>query len=335
MRLDRCLAKSCFAKGRPDEDPEPWRQFHAEGCHGKIEGIAGPPRVRRTSIQMPIFSSSEPWRRFRPLGCQRKIEGISANDVEVQARKIDGTDELAQSAEVEHITSYKAGTGHLTLAVHTMGGQELLISGCVACTSLGEVKQILQEMLSTSHNELRLVCAGEVLDRGELWSEQSIAEAGLDGPDALLLVIRTQSHEKLSKMFMDACESSNDVAARELIDRGAGFDQDGKPILCMGSTMLHLAIRARLEDLAQYLIQSGADIHAENEKGRQPLSVAAMKGLGRIVVSLLEAGADSHHHDQIGYSAIYYASTSCAKRWAEQNGSLHELRRLTDGAPGH
>merc|ERR1712151_1133580 len=113
-------------------------------------------------------------------------------------------------------------------------------------------------------------------------------------------------------MLTEAIENEDDAQARDLIDRGAGFDLDGKPLLSMGSSMLHLAIRSRLENLAFFLIQTGADIHATNENGRMPLAVAAMKGLGRVVTALLDAGADPQATDRFGHSARTYADTNSA-----------------------
>lgn len=305
---------------------------------------------------------TEPWRRFKPSGStQISIEGISCQrDEQLQTRprsawlrcfaprptiqdddagekqtESEPDSEVARPKDTktsEPRTSYTIGSGPLEVLLHTMGGQELRVSGCVPTTTLGDVKEAVQEMLLADADELKLLHNGDIIESCEQWSSQSLSDRGLDAEGASLAVLRMCSGERLTKLLSKAIERGDDAEARDLIDRGAGLDADGKPMLYMGSSMLHLALRARLQDFALFLIHSGADIHASNEMGREPLAVAAMKGLGRLVTVLLDAGANPHHKDRVGMTAINHGETHFARACALKDGCLEDLYRLAERA---
>jgi len=296
-----------------------WRRFNPEGCQGKIEGIEGP-----RSFMGKIEGIEG--RALESLSCgSQDREQIEREDC---AQMEDKTSCLLPLGNRTHACSYNAGSGPIHISIVTLGGQELSINGCTGSTTIGDVKVMLQEMSSGTSDELILLLGGDILDMAESGRERTIHDLGLDVPGVCLCIIRRQSRESLNQMLVNALESGRDDEARDLIDRGAGFDSEGNPALFMGSTMLHLALRTRLEDLALLVIKSGADIHTENESGRRPLAIAAMKGLGRIVKALVDAGADPYHRDKFHHLAKYHGSSSSAFKQARENGSFHLLDRF-------
>merc|ERR1719401_1249152 len=75
----------------------------------------------------------------------------------------------------------------------------------------------------------------------------------------------------------------------------------------VGNTMLHLAIREGLTDLALYLVARGADSGATFDTSRTPLMQAVLKKQTPVVEALLEAHADVHARDYLGNTALAYA----------------------------
>ncbi|GGI05048.1 ankyrin repeat domain-containing protein [Egicoccus halophilus] len=59
-----------------------------------------------------------------------------------------------------------------------------------------------------------------------------------------------------------------------------------------GSTLLLLAVYHGRDDLAQGLLERGADAQRINDRGQTALAAAAFRGSTRIARSLLDAGAD-------------------------------------------
>jgi hypothetical protein len=318
--------KRCFEglKGmfKTRQEQLSWRRFTPEGCLGRIEGIEGPPLMDK------IESLDGPSPRLDNIGgpllhnpsCDSDDRGHIQH--EGCAQKEDKPSCLLPPVIQ---STYNAGSGPIQVFIVTLGGQELTINGCTDSTTIGSIKVMLQEMLSATSDELTLLLGGEIIDTIGNSREQTIHDLGLDVPGVSLAIIRRQSRETLNRLLAKALESGRDEEARDLIDSGAGFDGVGNSALFMGSSMLHLALRMRLENLALFLIKSGADIHSSNECGRRPLAIAAMKGLGRIAKELLNAGADADHQDRFGHSARYYASSLLARKHATENGSIDLL----------
>jgi ankyrin repeat protein len=64
------------------------------------------------------------------------------------------------------------------------------------------------------------------------------------------------------------------------------------------------------KDLAELLIQRGADVNEEKPDGWTPALSAAFKGHRDILELLLSHGADANAKDQFGRSLLHYASDS-------------------------
>jgi len=192
----------------------------------------------------------------------------------------------------------------VALSIRTMGGQELVFHGDPAATTLLDLKQWLAGQLDAPMCELKLINGPCELCGGA----RSLVDLGLAMPGASVVSIRVPNTSKLNDKLINAISECRDSDARALIDRGAGFDTNGELAKdTVGSTILHLAARAGLMDLAIFLIRQGADVNAANEMGRQPLAVAAIKGLDALVRELLLARADPGHRDSNGKTAHDYA----------------------------
>jgi hypothetical protein len=84
------------------------------------------------------------------------------------------------------------------------------------------------------------------------------------------------------------------------------------------TTLMSLAYVGAVE-LAQDLIQRGADLEAEDEEGFTALMYAAKTGQEQIVELLVRAGADVNHHDREGSTALMFAA---------QHGFLKIVKKL-------
>jgi hypothetical protein len=102
----------------------------------------------------------------------------------------------------------------------------------------------------------------------------------------------------------------------------AYLDQFGRYFFA-GDTALHIAAAAYRTDIVQRLIDMGADVHAKNRRGAEPLHVAAMGLPGSptwnpyaqeaTVTCLIDAGADPNTVDKGGVTPLHRAvRTRCA-----------------------
>jgi hypothetical protein len=90
-----------------------------------------------------------------------------------------------------------------------------------------------------------------------------------------------------------------------------------------GDTALHVAAGAYATAIARKLIAGGADVHARNRRGAEPLHLAAMGAPGahhwnpkaqvETIACLIEAGADPNALDKSGVAPLHRAvRTRCA-----------------------
>lgn len=206
------------------------------------------------------------------------------------------------------------------LQIRTLGGSKISLPG------LGEETTILQLRLCLAHEmQAPAFSIKLMMDSGPLEGEsRTLREAGLSEPGASILLIRCRLDGEaclgLFKNLLDALASRDFVEARRLIDQGAGLDEEGNPLRANpqgqheadpgapGCTLLHLAVRESLTDLALHLVARGVDVHAPNEVGRQALTQCAIKGLRPVAEALLSARADPAALDNDRRSALSYAA---------------------------
>jgi ankyrin repeat protein len=100
------------------------------------------------------------------------------------------------------------------------------------------------------------------------------------------------------------------------------LDQIGRYVFA-GDTALHIAAAAYETEVVRKLITTGADVHARNRLGDEPLHSAAVGVPGSrwwnpsaqaaTIICIIEAGADPNAVDKIGVSPLHRAvRTRCA-----------------------
>lgn len=196
-----------------------------------------------------------------------------------------------------------------SLCVRSLGGQETCLHNLGPATTVAEVKKQLADILNAHPMTLRLIACGSAADGVLDDGSQTLPDLGLDIVGAFVTLVRTSGAHILNEELLKAVREGRNKDAVRLVDQGAGLDLSGMPARDdVGSTILHLAVREGLVDLAAYLVQyANADVHAVNEMGRQPLSVAAIMRQEDVVELLLESGADPFHKDSNGRPAHFYA----------------------------
>jgi ankyrin repeat protein len=75
-----------------------------------------------------------------------------------------------------------------------------------------------------------------------------------------------------------------------------------------GDTPLHFIARLNAVDMAEILIEAGAEVNVANNHGYTPLLIASERGYKRMVRLLLQAGAETHRTTKSGKSALDLAT---------------------------
>ena len=128
--------------------------------------------------------------------------------------------------------------------------------------------------------------------------------------------------------------------------------------LYSGDTALHVAAAAYDAVLARQLVSAGADVHATNRRGAQPIHAAVIGGPGpsswkperqvEVIRYLIEAGADPDASAAAGVTPLLRAvrnrcsaavrallDAGADRTWRNDNGSSAlDLARLTTGRGG-
>jgi hypothetical protein len=103
----------------------------------------------------------------------------------------------------------------------------------------------------------------------------------------------------------------------------AFFVDQIKRYIYAGDTALHIAAAAYQTEIVRKLLAAGADVHAQNRRGQEPLHAAANGSPGAhwwnptaqaaTITVLIEAGADPNAFDKSGVSPLHKAvRTRCA-----------------------
>lgn len=129
-----------------------------------------------------------------------------------------------------------------------------------------------------------------------------------------------------SVLMIAAMEGSVEIM-RLLILRGANVNacvessSSGQTAM-YGTTALHFAVENKQQEAAMLLIQNGADCNRRQAcYGLTPLMIAARLGHHELVRVLITAGANVHHKDKLGRSALTHALQAKG-----ENASSHALR---------
>ena len=111
-----------------------------------------------------------------------------------------------------------------------------------------------------------------------------------------------------------------------------------------GDTALHMAAATFHHPIARLLVKSGADPHARNRRGAQPLHYAAdanhwnPKDQARVIAYLLSAGADPNAVDKTGVAPLHRAVRSRSEpavRTLLEGGADPRLQNGSGSTPLH
>ncbi|XP_011495807.1 PREDICTED: ankyrin-1-like [Ceratosolen solmsi marchali] len=83
------------------------------------------------------------------------------------------------------------------------------------------------------------------------------------------------------------------------------------------TTALHLASRIEIKDIAELLLQMGAEVNSEMQGGETPLIIAVLSKRMALVQLLLDRGADVNAKTLWGKSALHYAAQTGQKPMLE------------------
>ncbi|MDD9899434.1 MAG: ankyrin repeat domain-containing protein [Alphaproteobacteria bacterium] len=102
-------------------------------------------------------------------------------------------------------------------------------------------------------------------------------------------------------LIMAAMHGLMDLA-QALINKGANINATG----INGKTALHTAMQREQGAIAKLLLKNGADINARNKDQDTPLISAAFFGYKDMVQLLLAHGADVNAQNQHGMTALHF-----------------------------
>lgn len=208
------------------------------------------------------------------------------------------------------------------LLVKTLGGSEVVLQGLSSRTTIAEIKKKLADQLSIPVFTIKLVLGSSMLEADPF----SLLEVGFSSDTPLVMIRCPGDRAEWIRLFRELINAINyrqPHEARMLVDMGAGLDDKGEILRAgtfmqrpgdwtvgdadPGNTMLHLAIREGLSDLALYLLDRKADVNAVSDNGRSPLMQAVIREQVRTTEALLEKHVDMSISDYLGKNVLDYA----------------------------
>ncbi len=109
-------------------------------------------------------------------------------------------------------------------------------------------------------------------------------------------------------------QAGNLEKIKELLSKGADQQIDIDRRDHCGMTPMHLAALSNHYDVAQFLLASGADPHAQDHAKATPMHLAAWSGSEKIVAALIKAGASLIAQNDNGCTPLHWAIWSNQKR---------------------
>ena len=109
-------------------------------------------------------------------------------------------------------------------------------------------------------------------------------------------------YDRCTPLMMAAERDSEDIS-RLLIEDGADVDGEGY----FGQSAIFLTRRL---PIIKILVDGGANVNAQDDKGRTPLIIHAVEGNEDIVSYLVAHGADVHRKDTVGRTALHLTDHS-------------------------
>ncbi|HET7775403.1 MAG TPA: ankyrin repeat domain-containing protein, partial [Azospira sp.] len=92
------------------------------------------------------------------------------------------------------------------------------------------------------------------------------------------------------------------AAVKWLVEHGAAVNREG-----LQWSALHYAVFAGNQEVADYLLQQGAEVNARAPNGSSVLMMAAYEGKEALAIHLMERGADPQIRNENGHTALDWA----------------------------
>jgi len=144
-----------------------------------------------------------------------------------------------------------------------------------------------------------------------------------------------------STALMLAAYTGNLGMVEALLAAGAGVnDSDERGWTALAKSTYNFEVKRGFADVAQVLIDAGANIEAQIAYGIRPLMLAAGYGETEVVETLLEAGAEVTARNEGGLTALmmvkqkHYVDVINLLHQAEQLAGVGEGSCATKNAPG-
>jgi ankyrin repeat protein len=147
-----------------------------------------------------------------------------------------------------------------------------------------------------------LIDAGaDVNTRYERHDAVSLARS--EGQVDMIELLEAAARLPSASNLIDAAQTSDWERVSTVVERGADVNAQGD----RGWTALMYAVRAGDVELVSTLLDRGADVNAQTDNGETALVQAASRGDEAVVELLLDAGADVNATTEHGSSALYFA----------------------------
>ena len=128
--------------------------------------------------------------------------------------------------------------------------------------------------------------------------------------------VNIQDYDARTPLMIHAESGSKDIVSY-LVAHGADVHRKD----AAGQTALHLAHNLAI---VKILVDGGANVNIQDDKGRTPLMIHAEKGNKDIVSSLVAHGADVHRKDSKGRTALHHSGSEIVKLLVDRGSNVEE-----------
>ncbi len=117
------------------------------------------------------------------------------------------------------------------------------------------------------------------------------------GLSSVFSQVTINNNQALSNPLIEAVKSGTIDEVKKII---ASDSQSLKSVDERQMTPLHYAAEKGYADIADYLIEKGADMNAKNARGSKPIHIASSTGQLDVVKILVKRGADIQEPNNLG-----------------------------------
>lgn len=150
-------------------------------------------------------------------------------------------------------------------------------------------------------------------------------------------VAEKSQQNKINHQLIEVCKIGNTEKVKELIEvNGADLHLSDIEV-CLkftpeGSNPLHIAAANGYNDIVDYLITQGTNIHCKNKKGEAPIHAAVFKGRIETVNLLLSKGTEIERKEDEGDTPLAWSSYMGYSRIVEllinHGANIHNKNKL-------